>query len=95
VSKAPADVCEIAARLSPTQRALVLRCSDATDWCAQDGRTFGRQWGDLCAFRGGSMRTIRALVRKGLVVEDRRHLFGLTALGSDVRARLVHEGFRP
>ncbi|MCI1143089.1 hypothetical protein MOP88_13595 [Sphingomonas sp. WKB10] len=76
------DVPAICARLSPTMKHVLLRCSEAERW-ERDGRTFPRWWSDLVAgMKRTSMQTIRALEARGLIYEDEHdNGYGLTSLG--------------
>ncbi len=87
---------KLAWELSAPMRHVLLRCSEFTDWSAGHYRGIGRQWIDLVAGRDrGSMKQVRALIARGLVVEGRDGLYCATLLGLAVRGRLLREGFRP
>lgn len=79
-------------RLSPTQRDVILRFSDAEEW-DRSGRGMARQWADLVAMRKwASIRTLRAMVAQGIAEEE--HMgragagFRLTPLGLSVQYRV-------
>lgn len=84
---------ELTDRLSIVQMRIILRCSDAPLW-DRTGRTFARQWPDLVSHvEHASMRSLRALERRGLVYEDDVG-FGLTEAGFDVQYELQRRGMR-
>lgn len=76
------DVPGICARLSPTMKHVLLRCSEVERWDGT-GRTWPRQWPDLCGQRRNtSFQTIRALLNRGLVYADENgDGYGLTPTG--------------
>jgi hypothetical protein len=80
----------LAASLTPAQRHVVLRCSDAQEWGGAD-YGFTRNWPDLVYGRYHvSCRTIYALIRLGVMRRDSRHsgFYGLTGLGLSVQLQL-------
>ena len=89
----PATRAKLADQLSIVQQRILLRCSNAPEW-DRSGRTIARQWTDLIAnVERGSMRSLRALQRRGLIYEDCIG-FGLTEVGDEVQYELQCRGMR-
>lgn len=77
----------LAARLTPAQRHVVLRCSDAEAGGRDHG--FARSWPDVTAGRRHvSFSTVRALERLGIVAITERRNVRLTRLGLAVQLDL-------
>jgi hypothetical protein len=87
----------VADRLTPPQRHIVLRCSDAQEWGGSDGQP--RLWTDVVhGYRHCSFRSVRALERRGVVkvaVSAIGHLVRLTSMGLSVQFELQCRRLRP
>lgn len=92
------DLREIAWGLTPPMKGVILRCSDAVDWCVRaKDRSFSRDWADVVAGveRATFRHTVGALIRRKLAGVTEKGEVYLTLRGLAVRERLVREGWRP
>lgn len=75
----------IMATITPAQMHVISRCSEYQDWTDRPNG-FARYWTDLVSGRPQcSMKSIHALVARGIMYCNRDGLYGLTEIGLTIQ----------